>query len=176
MEMRSCENDEVPGWRICDHIMDGSAADACLGPDRVAVCVPCAIAPPERIGELNAVSAVELKTRLEDITDVIGMEYLDQDTCSEQTEPADGQPEASRSQATKKNCELADKPAKGETFRCPPRGTFPGSGKVHHHRNRGHQQTIFERYALFLKSPRRSRHLTPPKNGASWEYPFYFLF
>jgi hypothetical protein len=79
MERQNRKTNMQEQWRICEHIMNGSAAEAWLGADGMAMCLPCTIESPERSGTLSTVSAERLITCLEAIDNIIGDEYLDRE-------------------------------------------------------------------------------------------------
>jgi hypothetical protein len=145
-------------WQICMHIKDGSAADACLGSDHIAVCMPCAIAFKDKSDQLHTVSAEDLRSRLERMDTVLGWEYL----C-----PADPTGHGCRS-ARRERPDRPNEPGPTTGGSDTPRCGFSGSRKARHHRDFGHPLTIFETYDFFLKSLRCAAANPCPKRSGMW--------
>jgi hypothetical protein len=62
-------------WGVCEHILTGSASEALLRPDKIALCKRCTVElPPE---SFQTVYENRLKDLIKDIDIIGGMEFLD---------------------------------------------------------------------------------------------------
>ncbi len=62
-------------WRVCEHILTGSANEILLRPDKIAFCKLCAVVPP--VEDLHPVYESHLMKLIKNIDIVDGIGPLD---------------------------------------------------------------------------------------------------